>query len=116
MQNLISVTVHMDLNLKRRFERFFKLRGMSFEHALNFQMHDFLAKYKAHVLEERMDEYKLSNREKEVAEKICEGRLIKEIASKLFVSIHTVRNHIRHIYEKCEVQNRVELLNKLKYD
>ena len=116
MQNLISVTVHMDLNLKKRFESFFKQRGMSFEHALNFLMRDFLAKYKAQVLEERMDEYKLSNREKEVAEMICNGKLIKEIATELFVSIHTVKNHIRNIYKKCKVQNRVELLNKLKYD
>ncbi|MBN2533998.1 MAG: response regulator transcription factor [Spirochaetales bacterium] len=36
-----------------------------------------------------------------------QGLQIKEIASKLFLSVHTVRNYIRRIYTKCEVQSRI---------
>ena len=58
--------------------------------------------------------YKLSPREKEVLRGLLEGLQIKEIAGKLYVSVHTIRNHIRHIYNKCNVQNRVELVNLFK--
>ncbi|MBN2532370.1 MAG: response regulator [Spirochaetales bacterium] len=55
--------------------------------------------------------YSISPREKEVLRELLVGMQIKEIAGKLFLSVHTVRNHIRHIYDKCKVQNRVELIN-----
>ena len=61
MNDRIFLTVHFDGNLKEKFETFFKQRGMSFEHALDFIMRDFLA------------------------------------------------------YQKCEVENRIELINKLRY-
>ena len=62
-------------------------------------------------LEKKTKKYKLSPREKEVLQELIYGLQIKEIASKLFLSTHTIRNHIRRIYEKCKVQNRVELTN-----
>ncbi|MBN2444180.1 MAG: response regulator transcription factor, partial [Spirochaetales bacterium] len=64
--------------------------------------------------EMKCKEYKLSPREKEIVQYLTKGLEIKEIAGKLFLSAHTVRNHVRHIYTKCKVQNRVELLNLLK--
>jgi len=54
----------------------------------------------------------LSNRENEVLDLISSGFRVKEISDKLFISINTVRTHIRHIYEKLQVQSRVEALNK----
>ena len=53
----------------------------------------------------------LKNREKEVLQQILKGLLIKEIADTMCLSIHTARNHIRHIFESCKVQNKTELLN-----
>jgi len=55
---------------------------------------------------------KLSSRENEILDLISEGCRIKEIAEKLFISVNTVRTHIRHIYEKLQVQSRIEALNK----
>jgi DNA-binding NarL/FixJ family response regulator len=52
----------------------------------------------------------LSFREKEVLEWLSKGYSYKEIASKLFISIETVRTHIRNIYEKLHAQNRKEAL------
>ncbi len=54
----------------------------------------------------------LSDRENEILDLLAEGYRIKEIAAKLFVTINTVRTHIRHIYEKLQVNSRVEALNK----
>lgn len=54
----------------------------------------------------------LSPREREVLEGLAEGRAYKEIADKLGVSIHTVRNYIRRIYEKLHVRSRTEAVAK----
>lgn len=54
----------------------------------------------------------LSKREKELLDLLAQGYRYKEIADKLFLSIDTIRSHIRHIYRKLEVQSRAEALNK----
>jgi DNA-binding NarL/FixJ family response regulator len=54
----------------------------------------------------------LSNRENEVLDLVSTGHRVKEIADKLSITVNTVRTHIRHIYEKLQVQSRVEALNK----
>ena len=52
---------------------------------------------------------KLTEREKEVARLVMEGLSNKEIAAKLFVSVHTVKANLEHIYEKLNFSNRVLL-------
>lgn len=54
----------------------------------------------------------LSRREQEILEQLRNGFRYKEIADKLFVSIDTVRTHIRNIYEKLQVNCRVDALKK----
>jgi len=56
---------------------------------------------------------KLSSREAEVLNLLSKGYLYKEIASELFISTGTVRQHIHNIYDKLHVQNRTEALNKV---
>jgi DNA-binding NarL/FixJ family response regulator len=58
--------------------------------------------------------YRISPREKTIVREIFQGLQTKEIAAKFFLSIHTVKKHIRRIYKKCAVQNRVELINRFK--
>jgi DNA-binding NarL/FixJ family response regulator len=50
----------------------------------------------------------LTEREREVMGLIARGRANKAIASELFISEKTVKNHIRHIYEKLRVGSRAE--------
>jgi two-component system nitrate/nitrite response regulator NarL len=57
-------------------------------------------------------EKKLSEREMEVLSRLGEGLVKKEIASVLGISITTVADHVRHIYEKLEVQNAPSAVNK----
>jgi DNA-binding NarL/FixJ family response regulator len=54
----------------------------------------------------------LSPRESEVLDGLAEGQAYKQIADKLGVSIHTVRNYIRRIYEKLHVCSRTEAVAK----
>jgi DNA-binding NarL/FixJ family response regulator len=54
----------------------------------------------------------LSQREQEVLTALAEGLAYKQIAAQLEVSIHTVRNYIRRIYEKLQVRSRTEAVAK----
>jgi DNA-binding NarL/FixJ family response regulator len=56
---------------------------------------------------------KLSSREKEILDLLSKGLRYKEIADKIFLSTETVRTHIRNIYEKLQVNSRIEALNKV---
>ena len=55
----------------------------------------------------------LSKREYEVLLFIAEGLSDKEIAEKIFVSVTTVRTHVRRIYDKLLVKNRTEAITML---
>ena len=54
----------------------------------------------------------LSPRERSVLDGLSEGLAYKQIADQLGVSIHTVRNYIRRIYEKLHVCTRTEAVAK----
>lgn len=56
----------------------------------------------------------LSLREKEVLELVAKGLLYKEIAIRLEISAETVKKHLKNIYHKLHVQNKVEALNKFR--
>lgn len=55
----------------------------------------------------------LTAREKEILELIKTGLQNKEIAEKLHISPQTVRKHLENIYDKLQVNNRVEAISKL---
>lgn len=51
----------------------------------------------------------LTPREQEIAALVTRGLRYAEIAGRLGISEHTVRNHLRHIFEKLNINSRVEL-------
>ncbi len=53
----------------------------------------------------------LTDREKSVLDLLARGMMNKEVASELDISPATVRTHIQHIYEKLQVNTRVEAVN-----
>lgn len=55
-------------------------------------------------------EANLTSREEEILTYLSKGFLYKEIAAALFISIETVRTHIRKIYQKLQVRTRTEAL------
>jgi len=52
----------------------------------------------------------LSSREQDVVAKVAEGLSNREIAERLSLSEHTVKNYLFRIFEKLGVANRVELI------
>lgn len=58
--------------------------------------------------------YKITDREVQIIEMIIGGLSNKEIASKLFLSPSTVRNHISHIFEKSQMPTRGKLIHFIK--
>jgi two-component system, NarL family, nitrate/nitrite response regulator NarL len=51
----------------------------------------------------------LTPREKEILQLISEGRTNKQIAEALFIAENTVKNHVKHLLEKLNLNNRVQL-------
>jgi len=54
----------------------------------------------------------LTAREKEILLLITQGITNELIATKLFISVQTVRNHIKNIYDKLQVHSRAQVVVK----
>ena len=55
-------------------------------------------------------EFKISNREREVIQLILKGKNNHEIEEALFISYHTVKNHISNIFRKLNVRTKHDLI------
>lgn len=55
---------------------------------------------------------KLSHREFEILQELFRGKLNKEIACALYISEDTVKKHLKNIYRKLNVRNRLEAVAK----
>jgi len=64
------------------------------------------------ITKNNVSEY-ISKREQEVLELLSKGFLYKEIAEKLSITLSTVKRHLNHVYEKLQVQNKTEAINKM---
>lgn len=58
------------------------------------------------------EEYSLTKRELEILQQLVLGLDNREIGNKLFISTETVRNHIKHIYEKLHVHSKSQAVAK----
>ena len=56
----------------------------------------------------------LSRRELEILGLLAQGHSNQEIATKLFVSVSTVKTHIQNLFEKLEVKRRIQAVEKAK--
>jgi len=58
----------------------------------------------------------LTAREKEILALITQGLSSDLIAAKLFISVQTVRNHIKNVYDKLHVHSRAQVVAKALKD
>lgn len=58
----------------------------------------------------------LSDRETDVLTLLSKGKTYHSIADELFISVETVKTHIRNIYQKLHVTNKTEALKKAVKD
>lgn len=63
------------------------------------------------TMDSLLEKYNISNREKEIVRLLLRGENQKSIEEKLFISFHTVKNHVYSIYRKLGIKNRVQLFN-----
>lgn len=61
-------------------------------------------------------EYNLTSREVEILLQLVKGARYKTIANNLFISLDTVRSHIKNIYEKLQVNSKSEAVAKALKD
>lgn len=78
-------------------------------------MSRYIAKKVVSVFQEKTQHKlpELSDRENEILNLIATGMQLKEAADKLYISQLTVKCHLRNIYSKLHVTNKVAAINKL---
>lgn len=64
--------------------------------------------------EKALAHLQISDRELEVLEQLAKGQSNKEIADTLFVSVNTVKTHLKNLYEKLEVNRRSLAVKKAR--
>ncbi len=57
------------------------------------------------------EKYNISRREQEILKLILDGNSNREIEEELYISIHTVKNHIYSLYQKLGVNSRYQLVH-----
>ncbi|WP_299391398.1 response regulator transcription factor [uncultured Gelidibacter sp.] len=68
-----------------------------------------------HYAPKSIKNHLLTPRQQEIVTGIVDGKSYKMIADDLFVSIDTVRSHIKNIYKTLEINSKAELIRK-SYD
>ncbi len=65
-------------------------------------------------LDYKLKQMDLTKREIDVLKLITEGYTNEQIAEKMFISKNTVKSHIKNIYLKLDVKNRIQVVRKLQ--
>ncbi len=66
------------------------------------------------VNDEEVNNRKISKRELEVLELMAQGLSNQEIASRLFVSLNTIKTHSSNLFQKLEVKRRTQAIETAK--
>lgn len=60
-----------------------------------------------------LDDFNLTDREKDIINLIYDGKTNREIADSCFISENTVKKHLSNVYHKMDIANRSKLINYL---
>lgn len=56
----------------------------------------------------------LTDKEFEILKSLCQGRTNKQMAEQHFISINTVKTHLKSLYEKLDAHSRSEVIVKVR--
>lgn len=62
-------------------------------------------------LDQIYNKHGISQRERDIAELLIQGKSNKEIADSLYIAPNTVKNHIHSLFQKLQVKSRLQLVN-----
>ncbi len=65
-------------------------------------------------LQSFFSKHEISKREQEIILLMLKGKSNNDIMKELFISLHTVKNHIYNIYQKLGVKNRLQINNLIR--
>ena len=65
-----------------------------------------------HFKSGRIDQDILTPRQRQIVQGITDGLSYQEVADKLFISLDTVRAHIKNIYKLLNIKSKAELIRK----
>ncbi len=65
------------------------------------------------LLQERLRSEGLSAREVEIGHWVLQGLSNKEVAARCFITEQTVKDHLKHIYQKLGIHQRSRLFARL---
>ena len=68
----------------------------------------------ASLSHEDLDNLSFSQRELEVLRLLADGYANQHIAQTLIISINTVKMHLQHLYDKLNVHNRVQAIQRAR--
>ena len=81
---------------------------MNYVHGMTEMYHWITLQKEKPMLPLEIQPLPLTRREKKVAELLCDGLTYQAIADEMFISFHTVKNHVQNIFSKYNVSNRYE--------
>ncbi|RLD52991.1 MAG: hypothetical protein DRI94_01370 [Bacteroidetes bacterium] len=123
VRNLLIISLLLMLILIMGIAYFFKQKAKHKLNKMEFEIQKYILRIKDLNLQqtngneinlkEFSKKHQLTERETDVLVLIGEGKSNSEIADKIFVSENTVKFHIKNIYLKLDVKNRVEARNKI---
>lgn len=92
-----------------------KSRLTSVQHSTNFEVFNQRAMNPLSMITMSEKTEELTRRETEILYFMSQGKTSKEIASCLSISAQTVQKHTKNIYQKLNVHNKIEALNKTRW-
>lgn len=86
--------------------------GASISATIARRVMDLLSQYTAAEKLPAEPEVQLSEREQDILSRIVRGHMYDQIADELHITVHTVKYHVRKIYDKFQAGSKSELIAK----